>query len=62
MDQIPWFAWIPILAIIAWGIIQSIQAAKSPAKTSVLRDQQLARINDLERRIEQLERDRPSGP
>lgn len=62
MYQIPWFAWIPILAIIAWGIIQSIHAAKAPSKNSALRDQHLARINDLERRIEQLERHGASTP
>lgn len=30
MESIPWFAWIPIIAIVAWGITEAIKALAAP--------------------------------
>ena len=62
MAQIPWFVWSSVLDLVVRGIIQSLQAAKAPAKHRELLDQEPTRINDLEWRINQLETDRPSSP
>lgn len=55
MEQIPWFAWIAMVAIVVWG------AVKIFGKSSILSnrrdhdDDQRRELDHLKRRIEDLE-------
>lgn len=52
MAEIPWFAWIAIVAIIMWGLVMIFSRdTKSKGKPT----QEHAEIEDLQRRITELE-------
>ena len=54
MAELPWFAWIAIVAIIVWGAVAAIGSitGRPHSAGARKRDQE---IEDLTRRVEQLE-------
>ena len=54
MAELPWFAWIAIVAIIVWGAVAAIGSITGRPHSAGAR-KRAQEIEDLTRRVEQLE-------
>lgn len=55
MEAIPWFAWIAIVAIIVWGAVMIFGKSSIMSKHMGHGDEQREEVQQLKRRIEDLE-------
>lgn len=55
MAEIPWFAWIAIVGIVVWGVVAAVGSITGRPHTSQARECDHPEIEELKRRVEQLE-------
>ncbi|MDN5704334.1 MAG: hypothetical protein L0K41_04140 [Yaniella sp.] len=55
MEQIPWFAWIAIVAVIMWGLVMIFGKSSILSNRGDQDDEQRREIDYLKRRVEELE-------
>lgn len=55
MAEIPWFAWIAIVAIIVWGLVMILGKTSNMSKHPGHNEEQQREIEYLKRRVEELE-------
>lgn len=60
MEYIPWFAWIAIMGVLVWGVIQVVNITKTRGAARGSQEELKHRIEALEHRFLVLEQERRS--
>lgn len=55
MTGMPWFTWVAIVAIVMWGLVMIFGKSSILTKSANPNDEQRREIEQLKRRIEELE-------